>query len=448
MDIQLVLGSGGVRCFSYIGAIQELKERGYTVRSVSGVSAGALVALLMAAGISGQDMEERLLSLDMTKLPRRKPLLRGLWRLLPPDYSIYGESVPKELLLSLLDGPDPKLSTLQIPFASVGLDLRTGRLFIYSTRSEPDMHASDVIAIATAVPGLFPACKSHGRILIDGALASECPVWLAGAHDRPEPVLALRTEAGRSWRAPKHAGDFYFRAVKAGILGGDAALSDAFSNSAEIAIHVDEDEMNLSISRDRRQLLIDEGRRQIREKFDQGQIDFSAAKPGLSQSPESSDAARRFIELTAPKDTVFISYSRRDAQTRDELVATLENELADLPALRLWADTQIKPGEEWEREITRAMHRTRVAVLLVSKAFLKSSFIKSEEEPFFIKAAKANVLSLLWVNVDIELDPTDPRLSDLITLNAINPTPLSQSADRQAIWRKVAQSIEQAFQHA
>ena len=49
MRIQLVLGAGGVRCFAYIGAIQELEERGYTFSSVSGVSAGAMLSRSLPA---------------------------------------------------------------------------------------------------------------------------------------------------------------------------------------------------------------------------------------------------------------------------------------------------------------------------------------------------------------------------------------------------------------
>lgn len=446
MNIQLVLGSGGVRCFSYVGAVQELEERGYKFSSVSGVSAGALMGLLVAAGLSSEEMKSRLLAFDTSKLPRRKRLLRGLWRLIPPDYSVYSQSVPRELLLSLLRGGDPKLRNLNIPFASVGLDLRTGRLFVYSSKSEPEMKASEVIAIATAVPGLFPACESGGRMLIDGALASECPVWLAGAHGKPAPVLALRVPSRSSWSGPKNAADFFFRAVKSGIRGGDAALSEAFGNSAELTISVDEDEKNFAISKERRQLLIDEGRRQLREQIEQGKLDFSAAEPGDEQSVESTDAARRFMGFAAPKDTVFVSYSRKDADKRDELVAALEQELAEVPALRLWADTQIQPGEEWEREIVRAMHRTRVAVLLVSKAFLDSTFIKSDEEPFFVKAARANVLTVLWVNLDLDrINEDDRRIRDLIRFQAINTEPLSRSADREKVWREVADSIHRAF---
>ena len=42
-DVALVLSSGGPRGFAYIGAIEELLERGYNITSVAGSSIGSLV---------------------------------------------------------------------------------------------------------------------------------------------------------------------------------------------------------------------------------------------------------------------------------------------------------------------------------------------------------------------------------------------------------------------
>ena len=132
---------------------------------------------------------------------------------------------------------------------------------------------------------------------------------------------------------------------------------------------------------------------------------------------------------------------------RDELLATLERELAHIPALRLWADTQIRPGDEWQQEIVRAMRRTRVAVFLVSKAFLASPFIRGDEEPFFVKAAKANVLTVLWVNLDIDLGQPDEsgRIRDLAGFQAMNQAPVRHSENRQSVWEAVAADIERAL---
>ena len=47
-SISLVLGSGGARGMAHIGVIQVLEERGFTIRSISGSSVGALVGVASA----------------------------------------------------------------------------------------------------------------------------------------------------------------------------------------------------------------------------------------------------------------------------------------------------------------------------------------------------------------------------------------------------------------
>ena len=51
--VSLVLGSGGARGLAHIGVIQWLAENGYTIRSISGSSIGALVGGMYAAGKLG-----------------------------------------------------------------------------------------------------------------------------------------------------------------------------------------------------------------------------------------------------------------------------------------------------------------------------------------------------------------------------------------------------------
>ena len=49
-NVALALSSGGPRGFAYIGAIEELIERGYTITSIAGTSIGSLVGGIYAAG--------------------------------------------------------------------------------------------------------------------------------------------------------------------------------------------------------------------------------------------------------------------------------------------------------------------------------------------------------------------------------------------------------------
>ena len=48
--VSLVLGSGGARGLSHIGAIKYMEEEGYEIRSISGCSMGALIGGVYACG--------------------------------------------------------------------------------------------------------------------------------------------------------------------------------------------------------------------------------------------------------------------------------------------------------------------------------------------------------------------------------------------------------------
>src|SRR3954471_19210024 len=68
----------------------------------------------------------------------------------------------------------------------------------------------------------------------------------------------------------------------------------------------------------------------------------------------------RFVsdpELQAPQ--VFISYSHRDKKWLDRLQVHLAP-LLQKGAVTVWADTQIRPGQEWKREIESAMASARI----------------------------------------------------------------------------------------
>ena len=61
---------------------------------------------------------------------------------------------------------------------------------------------------------------------------------------------------------------------------------------------------------------------------------------------------------------------------------------------RVWTDQQIDPGTKWNDGIESALMATRVAVLLVSRAFVSSEFILKSELPAVLQAADRGQLTL------------------------------------------------------
>lgn len=143
------------------------------------------------------------------------------------------------------------------------------------------------------------------------------------------------------------------------------------------------------------------------------------------------------------RDLVFISYSHKDKKWFEDLKQHLEP-LVREQNLKLWDDTQIKPGAVWFDEIQKALAATKVAVLLVTPGFLASKFIAQNELPPLLDAVKAEGVKILWIPVRDSnytataiahyqaAHPTDKPLNGIVT------------AKRDRAWVEICQKIKAA----
>jgi TIR domain len=106
------------------------------------------------------------------------------------------------------------------------------------------------------------------------------------------------------------------------------------------------------------------------------------------------DASRRVLYLehfVSPKvqvtKPVFISYSHKDAKWLEKLRQFLRP-LEDKELVRVWDDSEIRPGSDWLGDISKALESARVAVFLHTQNFLDSPFIREKELPVLIEAAQ------------------------------------------------------------
>lgn len=159
--VALALASGGPRGFAYIGAIEELLSRGYTVSSVSGTSAGALVGGIYAAG-GLEAFKDWLLGLDPVKIVTLMDFS------LSKKYLVKGEKVMKEIQGVV---PEVNIEDLPIPFTAIATDLFTGEEVIF--REGPLFEA---IRASISIPSMFKPVKWKGRTLVDGGMVNTFPL--------------------------------------------------------------------------------------------------------------------------------------------------------------------------------------------------------------------------------------------------------------------------------
>ena len=98
------------------------------------------------------------------------------------------------------------------------------------------------------------------------------------------------------------------------------------------------------------------------------------------------------------KPTVFISYSHKDEEWKNQLVTHL-GVLAQEGLLDTWDDRRIGGGEDWYPEIQKAIDAASVAILMVSADFLTSKFILGEEVPRLLERREKEGLHIFPVIV-------------------------------------------------
>lgn len=402
-EVHLLCSSGGVRCYSYIGAYKALVTAGYTVSGVSASSMGSVIGMLFCLGLSPEQAEAKVLAFPIKKYLRKRVWFKFL-ALLRYPYAVYHHPDYAALLHDFA-GTDPELKQLPIPYSTLALDLTKQQLLSIGKETHPDWKASKLLSIATAIPPLFSPVAEGTMLLVDGGIASESPGWVAAAESGGRPVVVL-----------KNSGDLpdsrrqSFPRFLASLVGAAAAGNDAFSlQQMPTSIVVDincgnQEAEDFSISGERIKALIVAGEKAMEQTLALCQGDLrrfirteniapsNKAAAGLDRARERNiTLLQKFNQQIHGRHQVFISYSHKDQEWFNKLQLMLAPVEA-FHGIKVWDDREILPGTYWHEAIENALSQTRLAICLVSRNFLSSSYITTNELTFFMKeAAKQKV---------------------------------------------------------
>ena len=99
------------------------------------------------------------------------------------------------------------------------------------------------------------------------------------------------------------------------------------------------------------------------------------------------------------RNGVFISYAHDDGDKWEKMVRQHLAPYVNYSNLSVWSDKDIAMGEDWDDEIKQALARAKVAILLVSPAFLASNYIYNDELPDIMKSSQRDGLTISWIHV-------------------------------------------------
>jgi formylglycine-generating enzyme required for sulfatase activity len=142
---------------------------------------------------------------------------------------------------------------------------------------------------------------------------------------------------------------------------------------------------------------------------------------------------------------VFISYSHADRAWVERLKRMMAPLLRGSgQELRLWDDSRIEAGMKWREEIETALAEAKVALLLVSDAFLASEFVMGQEVPELLAAAEAEGVTVLWVS----LSPSFVDETEIHSYQAVLPPHRHLEAMAEVEWKEALRTVGLAIRKA
>lgn len=211
MKADAVFEGGGVKGIAFIGALQVMEEHGYTWEKLAGTSAGSIVAALLSAGYTSQELKPIYEELNYLYFLQRSgmgrlPVVGPIYELVVRE-GVYRADRIELFVEDLLRRKgirtfgDLPIGKLRI----VASDISVGKMFVmpddlvrYDLDPE-DFPIARAVRMSSSIPFFFqPALlKKPGQThyIVDGAVLSNYPVWLFDVEGTPRwPTIGFRLQ--------------------------------------------------------------------------------------------------------------------------------------------------------------------------------------------------------------------------------------------------------------
>jgi predicted acylesterase/phospholipase RssA len=165
----LVLGPASMGIFSLIGTLKALEPKLVDVKEISGASAGSILALLLALGMSVDEILEIALDLDIPKFVKLR---------IGSFFNKFGfvDLEPIREKLVEVCGCDPTFEELDMKIYVSAYCLNTSSTEYFSRDTHPKMKVIDAVCMSMAIPLIFSCGKYDGKTYVDGGTQEQYPM--------------------------------------------------------------------------------------------------------------------------------------------------------------------------------------------------------------------------------------------------------------------------------
>ena len=165
----LVLGPASMGIFSLIGSLKARESQLADVKEISGSSAGSILALFLALGMSVDEILDVCLKVN---IPNFVKIRIGSF------FTKFGfvSMTPIRKKLVEICGSDPTFEEIDMKLYIAAFCMNTSETVYFSKDTHPDMKVIDAVCMSMAVPLIFACGKYNGRTYVDGGTQEQYPI--------------------------------------------------------------------------------------------------------------------------------------------------------------------------------------------------------------------------------------------------------------------------------
>lgn len=191
MKTIVVLGGGGVKGLTHVGAWRAIQESGLAVSELIGTSIGGFVGAAVAGGASCEELAARsvrLVKRDIVALNRWALLLNGI-----RQTSVFEGERLRRYIADVL--PVEEWSELKLSLALNCVSLESGQTVWFGAGGRTDVPLVEAVYASCALPLFYPPAEIDGEHLVDGGVLDAVPIERA-AERGAELIVAVDATSG------------------------------------------------------------------------------------------------------------------------------------------------------------------------------------------------------------------------------------------------------------